>query len=445
MRKWRFLLGLLILAGCGRTTPESPTAGPASVAPLVTTAPLPPTFTPPATAVPLPTLAPRPTLTPIPSATPIDFDQTVVELRYTIPAIGLDRRLQGNVASRIIVVDETTGESRQFNNQGGVLLQLQQTLPDLTLESAPSGCISCVQITFNLPMSGLSGAGWLQDPILLASIENFMSIRLGPHFPPGTQLGLRRGVSPYAPAHTLVLTANGRLYRWLATDTQIPEPVDAATVSPNLTALLDNLPLDSLETGYSVDCPGTAVETLLIYPDKPLIRLICPEFALPDTLLPLYLALDELLVPAIADVSLPRPPAAFPLAALLDYQRADAARLTLYQDGTAVAIDAAANPYTDTITAAQIISLTAGLLDGGQLQPGLTTFEPTATAVPTATVTAPAPISRLLVRGPDGVYDGQWTGIPDFEALNALLDSLLTPVLDEAEGTIPAPTTAPAP
>ena len=433
MKRLSCLFMMLLLFGCGRAAPIAPTPGPAAPgAPRPTAAALPPTFTPPATLVPPTAPPPRPTLTAVATVTAIDFEQTAVELRYTIPAIELDRRLQGNIGSQIIAVDETTGEARQFNNQAGILLELQQALPQLTLAPLPEGCETCVRLAYNLPLAGVSGEGWLQNPILLASVENFMSVRLGPHFPPETQLGLRRGVSPYAPAHTLALTADGRLWRWLATDTQLPEPVDAATAAPGLLPIMDALPLDELEAQYVVDCAGSAIETLLVDADSTPIRLVCPEFALPATLLPLYLALDDLLAPTIADVSVPRPPAALPLAALLDYRRADDVRLTLYQDGRVTAVTAGA-VYTDALSAAQIISLITTLLDSGQLQPGLTSFQPDATRIVTTTMAVtPVASSHLLLRGPQNLYDGRWTGIPDLDDLNALLDSLL-----------PAPTATP--
>ena len=444
----RLWIGALavFLVGCSRAAAPTPTADLATLSSLSpSSAPLPPTFTPPPPPLPLPTFTPAASLTPLPSATPIDFDQTAVELRYTIPAIGLDRRLQANVGGQLIVVDEVTGEARQFNNQAGILLQLQQTLPDLALEPPPAGCDTCVYFRFDLPFSELAGEGWLQDPILLASIENFMSVRLGPHFPPGTQVGFRRGVSAYAPAHSLALMADGRLWRWLATDTQLALPADAAVTAPNLAFLAASAPSASLDNDYMVDCAGTGVgagaETLMAAPDGPIIRIACPEFALPNTLLPLYLALDEALAPIIADVALPRPPSAFPLTALIDYQRADAVRLTVYWDGAAVAIDAAAKPYTGTVSASQIISLTSGLLDSGQLQLGLTTFEPTVT--PAATVITPTAVSHILLRGPDGVYDGQWPDTPDFADLNALLDALIAS--DQPTAVAPTATAVPEP
>jgi hypothetical protein len=86
------------------------------------------------------------------------------------------------------------------------------------------------------------------------------------------------------------------------------------------------------------------------------------------------------------------------------------------------------------------------LLDSGQLQTGLKSFLPTPTPVVTTTVEAAAPMSVLILRGPDAVYDGQWTGIPDFVELNTLLDSLLPESLNVPEPAVTAvPTVTPEP
>jgi hypothetical protein len=127
----------------------------------------------------------------------------------------------------------------------------------------------------------------------------------------------------------------------------------------------------------------------------------------------------------LADVAVERPPSAFPLNALLDYRRADEARLTIYVDGVVTAVTAT-ETITSTLSASQIVSLTTNLLDSGQLATGLKSYLPTPTPVITTTVAA-TPSSHLLVRGPDAVYDGRWSGIPDLAALNELLDSLLPP------------------
>ena len=430
------MLGIIILVGCSQPTP-TPIA-PDVVRPVLTPGTLPPTFTPEATVA--PPLLPTPQSSPTPdaTATSIDFDKTAVQLRYTIPLLGLDRRLRGNISGQISVLDGTTGRADEYNNQSTVLIELQDVLSTVDLRPVPEGCDACVQIEYELPLTGETGSGWLQDAVLLVSLDNFMTAALGPHFPPGTQTGLRRNISQYAPAHTIAVTEDGRLFRWLAVDNQIPEPVAA---DPALLALAQAVPMDNLEADYIVDCAVTLpVETLVISPDAAPIRLACPEFGLPGSLLPLYLAFDELMAPILVDTAVERPPAAFPLEALLDYRRADNTRLTIYQDGRVTAVTAT-ETVTSTLNITQIISLTASLLDSGQLQTGLKSFLPTPAPVVTTTVEV-APMSTLVVRGPDAVYDGHWMGIPDLLELNALLDSLLPDPLNVPE---PAVTATPGP
>jgi hypothetical protein len=426
MKKFWYLLGLFILVGCSQPTPTP--ISPDVVRPVLTPGELPPTFTPEATAVSPDTPTPQPTPTSAATATSIDFDKTAVQLRYTIPALGLDRRLRGNIAGQIFLLDGATGQAEEYNNQSTVLAELQSVLPTAELLPVPEGCDACVQIEYELPLTGETDSGWLQETVLLVSVDNFMTAALGPHFPPGTQAGLRRNISQYAPAHTIAVLDDGRILRWLATDFQVADPVAA----PELLPLAQSIATDELATDYIVDCAVTLpVETLIVSPDVPPIRIACPEFGLPGRLLPLYLAFGEWLAPVLADVVVERPPAAFPLDALLDYRRADETRMTLFNDGRVVAIDAAGS-YTTTLDAAQVISLTTTLLDSGQLQTGLKSFLPTPTPAITATVTA-VPMSVLRLRGPNAVYDGQWTGIPELPALNELLDSLLPPPLNVPE------------
>ncbi len=422
-QKWLWLVLAIVIVGCGRSavtaTPSRPSAPPAA---QPTIGSLPPTFTPPATAVPRPTETVRPTPTTAVTATAIDFDKTAVQLHYVIPAIGLDRSLRGNISGQIALVDHTTGQTRQYDNQSNTLIELQQVLPSLVLEPIPDGCQTCVQLSYELPIAGEADSGWLQDVTVLVSLENYTTAALGPHFPPGTVVGLHRSISPFAPAHTIALTEDGRLWRWLASDNQIADPVDAA--APNLPGLVSALPLDELAEDYAVNCDGTPVEFLFVSPDRAPIQIACPEFSLPSVLLPLYLALDELLVDTLADTAVPPPPSVFPLDALLDYRRADDTRLTLFYDGRVI-VTTASETYTSTLAIAQITGLTAALLGSGQLQPGLTSFHATATPAPAAAEEAAPAASQLLVRGPQGVYDGKWTGIPDLPDLNALLESFL--------------------
>lgn len=452
------LLVLVVLWGCSSPVPTvTPTRPATEAAPAATTVPLPslvPTFTPEPTPSPLSAVTPSPqptraTADAESSPTPT-FDEPVVEFRYTIPALGLDRRLEGNVASQIIVVDETTQRAVQRNNQAGILLELQQSLPDLELAPLPEECDRCVQFRYELPISGESDEGWLQDPVFLASVENFLTVLLGPHFPPQTVVGLRRSASAYAPAHTAALTADGRLWTWLATEEEVDEPDAPEAVVSVLQERFNTLPLSQLEERYVIDCVGVPVETLFLNPEDgeaQQVRIVCPSFSLPSTLLPLYLPLDAVLEEDLAGVEGPaRPPSAFPLTALLQYRRPDGSRLTLYQDGSAVALDAADRAYTRTLTTTRVISLTASLLDSGRLQPDLSTFQTQAGAPITSTVqpTPQQPTSILVVRGPEGVYDAALSSTADFPALvelNALLDSLLGRETAEPEetGTPPSP------
>lgn len=441
---WGLVAYILFLTGC---TSPGPQATATRIIVSSTPAPL---FTLVPTYTPLPEYAslfssptpppPLPTIPTTPTKTPIPLDETGVELRYTIPVLGIDRRLEGKVGGQIILVDESSGVAIQRDRQGAILLELQQSLTNMVLEPLPDGCDSCVKVTYSLPFNNLSGSGWLKDPVLLASIENYMSVTLGTYFPPDTVVGLRRSASVYAPAQTAVLRADGRLWVWSATDAEIPAPLEPETVGTDFNALLADVPLNTLKTEYRVACAGVPVETLWLQQAEitKKITITCPEFALPTSLLPLYAGLDTVLQNALAGTDNPAKPAgALPLDALLDYRRADGSRLTLYADGSATVSNSDQLLYTTILSGTQISDLTTALLDSHLLQPGLTTFitpeAPTPDASPEAATATAMPISRLLVRGPNGVYDAAWPtavlaadiATVRFSDLNSLLDTLL--------------------
>lgn len=431
-------VSVLFLAGCGKAENGTPTSSQVVVIPTMVTRELPVTFTPRGTPVPV-SPTPRPTITlPPATGTPTNFGDTAVELRYRIPALGLDRRLQGTIGSQIIFADEATGRLLQRNNQGMILLELQQVLPTLQLEPLPENCAGCVYLAYELPITGVSGEGWLQDPVLLASVENLLAVVLGPHFPPDTIVGLRRSASPYAPAQSFALTASGQVWSWLATEGEIDEP-GAETAVSDLRAALNNLDPDTLAASYSTTCPGVPLETLYLTQEEQTttIAIACPEYTLPAPLLPLYLILDDAMaikLAASAPAGPPRPPAGFPLAALLDYKRADNTRLTLYLDGTTVAAAGGTAVFTTTLSAAEIISLTTPIIESGLVRPGLATFFNPAES---------GEFALLLVRGPQGVLDARWVGS---ETAVAALDDLLDRLL--GSGTLPisaaeTPTTTP--
>lgn len=450
-----FVCLALLMWGCAEPQPDSPTV---ALSPIPTPmAGLPPTFTPPqpferyfptfpAVTVTQPAIPTRPTDTPIP------FGDTVVQVRYQIPALGLDRRLQGSISSQIIIVDEVTGMAIQRSNQAGVLLDLQQVLPDLLLPVVPEGCDTCVHLTYDLPYAERQGDGWLRDPVLLASLENYFTLSVGPHFPPQTAVGLRRSASAYAPAHSVALMADGTVAAWLASESEVEPPFPA---DPALTEAMAAFSFSGLADQYVAPCMGAPVESLYLNNGEQdgIVGIICPEYALPTSLLPLYAALDAILADKLArnDDVLVRPPAGLPLTAVLDYQRIDGSRLTLYADGTAVAQPNTGPPaeVTAVLSTTQVLSLTADLIGSGAVRTGLTTFirDDGSTLTDTeVTATPRPPRSLVLVRGPGGVYDGQWFGsfdVPALQPLNQLLADLLGTATEEpeAEGTAEPGTT----
>lgn len=276
-----------------------------------------------------------------PTATPIDFSQISVEMRYAIPGLGLSRHLLGNVSNQIVLTDETTGESRTLSDQTGILIQLQQALPRFELEEMPDGCEMCVWLEYDVPLVGTSDAGWLRNVQLLASVENYTAVVLGPHFPPGTVAGLRRSATPYQVAHSVAITADDQLWSWTAIESE-PSEGQAVALEPSLVEFLNSVDLDSLPGRFDETCPqGAAFETLFlrIGQTEKLIRITCPEYSLPSNLLPVYVQLDNASEELLKGVGLPRPEPAIPLSGLIYYQREDGARLSLLDGDLAVASD----------------------------------------------------------------------------------------------------------
>ena len=427
---WLWVVLALALVGCeqpeaGTRTPAGTVSATTGITPREAEVPtLYPTFTPVAVQA-TPTREMPPTSTAGPS---VDFSQKAVEFSYRIPALGLDRRLEGTIGAEITVVDETAGLAAILQDQTGVMLELQQSLPELELATLPPDCDRCVAFSYELPLEGVADEGWLRDPVMLASVENYTTLALGPHFPPGSVLGLRRSATPYDVAHSLALTAEGALWRWLATAPEVGEPVAAEEVSPDLEAAAAAVPLDLLQDSYVVECVGVAVETLLLRPDGgegegdaadgKEVRITCPAFSLPTTLLPLYVQLDALLQETTAEQGLPRPPLEIPLATLLDYRRDDGGRLTLLLDGAARATDPAGEVFTDTVEVSQVVSLTTSLRESEILTPGVEAFATGAVS------------NTLLVRGPQGMMEVAWEddAPADLEPWLEELDQLLATI-----------------
>ena len=407
----------------------------------------------------LPTLYPTPTYWPTaaptetrppqpaePTDTPIAFDQVVVELRYWIPDLPLDRRLTGNVASHIEVVDAASGESVIRRNQPGILLQLQRVLPELTLEDAPAGCELCVYLEYRLPLENQDGAGWLTDVQMLASIENFTAATLGPFFPPGSIFGLRRSATPYFPAHTVALTADGQLWRWVAIEPRISPAENSEELGDTLRSLAAAVDPISLPTSYRATCPeGSGIDHLLlpaVSAEGPL-EIICAELALPGDLAALYQSLAELADETVAEFTVPAPPDVVSLDSLLFYQQGEGARLNFYEDNTLRLILTDTLTVTAAITPSVVTSVTATLLDSEALTAETDPF-------------AELPEGNLLfVRGDDNVAALAWEeSVPEaIAAVVQQLDDLIAALLAAAETDaqesslevtrVPAPTATP--
>jgi hypothetical protein len=234
------------------------------------------------------------------------------------------------------------------------------------------------------------------------------------------------------------VTADGLLWRWLATDGEVPAPVRVEEVAPELPALLADLPLDDLQDEYVTNCPAVPVETLYLNPDLAAdegksITIVCPAFSLPSTLLPLYLTLDNPLQELLSGQGIPRPPLQIPLSSLLDYQRDDGARLTLLADGRALAHTAdAGEVVTATLTSAEVVSITVSLAESGVLAPGVEAY-------------AAAEASNiLLLRAAQGMMEYAWNEndeipealVEDLDILDALLDRMLNLDAVEEDGDV---------
>lgn len=399
-----------------------------------------PTATPGPTALPTNTRPPQPTKIP---DTPVAFDETVVELRYAIPGLDLDRTIVGNVASQIEITDQTTGISTTRINQIGVLLELQQSLAELELAEIPDACENCVFLEYRLPMEGTEDAGWLENTQLLASVENFTAAMLGPHFPPDTIVGMRRSATPYHVAHTVALTSDGRLWRWTATEAEVEGPQPSDDEAAEFVVELEELDISAMNDIYSAACPqGSGVETLFLNNSGigSQIQVVCPELALPATLLPIYQLLDQLADDKVTEEGLQIPEPPIPLEALLYYHRSDGVETSLLIDDQISILAGDGITLTDTLTNSFALSLTIDLVESGALKEGVSNFP----EIPTG--------NFVIVRGPDNIWEAGWTDEPDslilpvIEQLDELIDRKLNPsheTEDDGGTSTPVPTRSP--
>ncbi len=420
------LLWLLLLGGCVAPPTAVPSAETGNTAVL-----------PPATAVPLPTLYPtntpadslpnqaqptQPPPTAVASPTPFDFSQPVIKLQYSIPALQLDRRLEGTAASTIRLFDITSDQQVDLRDQSRVLLQLQNALLELELADLPDDCDRCVQVIYDLPLSEQSGSGWLQDDILLASIENYFTVWLGPHFPPDTQIGLHRTASAYNVAHTVALTAVGEIWRWQATDPEVTPPAEADNDTLlALVAQVEDVPFNRLEREYRADCESFPRETLYLGGEVPWQAIIeCPNYSLPTPLVPLYQIMDALAQPALdPERNRPLPDQLLSLDTLVYFQRPDGATLTLLTNGDLIATDAEGITSTNQLAPSEITPLITELTTSGVLPRGVQNVIDRELELTADTL--------LLVRGELGVYEFAWSDNVGQALLPAIvrLDELL--------------------
>lgn len=421
---------LIILSGCSRSL-QSQEAGGVETEPAPQTRILPTLYP---TATNHPTAQPTDTRQPIPTSppdTPVAYDQHVVDLSYSIPAIGLQRTLSGDVSGRLTLTDETTGIGVERRNQAGILLELQQSLPGITFDELPEECEHCVWIEYSLPLTGDQDQGWLQDVRMLASIENFTTAILGPHIPPGTVAALRRSATQDQVAHTVALTGDGMLWRWRATDAEIPVAVTVEDGDPILNTAFSNAALLEFAPLYAAACPDYAgIETLFVTSGNTgrYIELFCPELSLPTTLLPLYLSLDAKTVGFMEPANQESYEPPFPQETLLYFRDAEGSELTLFYDGRTFVSDKNGIVLSDTITMTLVVSLTTGLLDSEVMQPGVESFLEGVSG------------NSLVVRGSEGLYEYAWDDSVDsrIQAIVERLDRLVIRLLSTAEGVDPA-------
>jgi hypothetical protein len=390
------------------------------------------------TATPLPSPTPANTLTPQPSAVPateIAFEQLVVDVTYAIPVLGLDRRIKGNVTGEIEVIDQNSGDSVTLKNRAGVIVELQQSLPRVTIDELPPDCDTCVRIEYNLPLTGQVGSGWLRDPQMLASLENYTVVVLGPHFPPGTVAGLRREATPFEVAHSAAITSDGLLWAWTATESQLTEPDIVEGLGEQAAGNLALIDWPALPESVGYLCyEGGGAESLQL--DGPnemrLVDVRCPEMYLPSQLVPVYSILSDAVAPRLKGSEVTPPVLPMSLNTMVLFRRDDGATLSLFQSGRLTAIDPSGVSYTLTMTSTEALSLTAALLDNDLLEPG-----------PEA-IFAEDPGNVILVRAHDAVYEVSWR--EQTAALSALvepwsklLENVLRTTGTQAGGT-PVPT-----
>jgi hypothetical protein len=388
----------------------------------------------------LPTIYPTETPGPIPTATATQeaafaeasptqppLDSTSLSFRIEIPVLGLERSLVGTVGGQITMVDIATGEETSRANQGSILLEMITVLDGLDLDPMPPDCQTCVHFEYELPLSDVSESGWLREVQVLASVDNYLTAHLGPHFPSGAVVGLRRSASSYDVAQTIAVDIDGGMWRWLASSDRVSEQ-EASNI--DVVTLFETLTGTQISTVYEAACPGSPVETLVLGAsgDRREIRLRCPELVLPGVLAPLYAGLAGQLAGLESEAQLPAPDYGLPVDGLLYYEDAGEQSLTISLAGLALLEHPVSGTISFTLPITQVITATSQLAAAPGMVPGgapliAHLFPALAPELEVASYD-----NVLAVRQADGVYSIGWIGpmlpIELMPAWNALISIL---------------------
>jgi len=116
---------------------------------------------------------------------------------------------------------------------------------------------------------------------------------------------------------------------------------------------------------------------------------------------------------------------------MVDYQRADGARLTIRHNGQMVGQDPLGRTFTTTLPVSTVLTLTTGMATTGRMLPGVEQYA--AGELP----------YLLLVRGPFQMWELGWRELapPDLRPFIAQLDQQL----DRLIGPVPTPATGEPP
>ncbi len=361
--------------------------------------------------------------------TSVNFEQPVVEVRYQIPALGLDREIVGNVSGQIEIIDRASGNRLMKRDQAGVILQLQQILPQVDMETPPEDCRLCVLLDFELPMANQSGSGWLQNIQLLASLENYTAANIGPHFPPGTVFGLRRSATPYYAAHTVAITSDGLVWNWTAIEDQISDGRPTPPFDTEILTALEELVQEDIKANYAAACPdGSGVETLRLNLGDldQSIQLICPELALPASLEPIYVELLSMANESIEDEQLEKPGSDITVDTVVHMSRQDGLMMNVLSDNQVTIANSDGITATGVISSSLALSLTEQLASSVDLQQGVDDYLNGTSS------------NTLIFRGFDSLYEANWDDMMPESLVSVvrLLETIASTLLDKGSDDV---------